>query len=65
MLEKAKMARINELARKSKAGALSEEEKAEQQQLRGEYIERFREVFRGHLENIEIVDGPVKKGPRS
>ena len=56
MLDKKKIDRINELARKSKNETLSEEEKAEQHELRQEYLSKFREHFRGHLENIEIVD---------
>lgn len=59
MLEKHKMARINELARKSKSEELCDSEKHEQHQLRQEYLAKFREVFRGQLENIEIVDGPA------
>ena len=57
MLEKHKMDRINELARASKVRALSEAEKAEQAELRAEYLEKFREGFRAQLEQIEIVDG--------
>jgi len=56
MLPKEKMDRINELARKSKVTELSADEKEEQQQLRQEYIEKFREVFRGQLEQIKFVD---------
>ena len=56
MLEKEKMNRINELARESKSRELAEHEKAEQHSLRQEYLAKFREVFRGQLENIEIVD---------
>ena len=56
MLEKKKIDRINELARKSKTSQLSDDEKLEQKELREEYLSKFREHFRGHLENIEIVD---------
>ncbi|MDR0851080.1 MAG: DUF896 domain-containing protein [Clostridiales Family XIII bacterium] len=59
MLEKEKMERINELARKSKMCELCDAEKVEQHSLRQEYLAKFREVFRGHLENIEVVDKPV------
>lgn len=48
--------RINVLARKAKAEGLTEEEKAEQQALRKQYIEAFKANFRQQLENIEIVD---------
>lgn len=56
MLSKDKIDRINELARKSKVVGLSEEEKIEQNNLRQEYLAKFRESFRAQLENIEIVD---------
>ncbi|MBY6267980.1 DUF896 domain-containing protein, partial [Parageobacillus thermoglucosidasius] len=45
MLSKQKMARINELARKAKSSGLTEEETLEQQQLRREYIQAFREAM--------------------
>lgn len=48
--------RINELARKSKAEGLTEEEKAEQAKLRQEFLVKFRANFRAQLEKIEIVD---------
>ena len=57
-----RIARINELARKSRtAEGLTEEEKQEQQQLRQEYIQAFRASTRAHLESIVIVD---EKGRR-
>jgi len=56
MLEKEKMNRINELARASKDRPLEEHEKTEQESLRAEYLEKFRENFKAHLENIEIKD---------
>ena len=56
MLEKHKMNRINELARKSKSEGLSAEEKEEQGSLRKEYIEKFREHFKGHLNRIRFVE---------
>jgi uncharacterized protein YnzC (UPF0291/DUF896 family) len=62
VLERKKMDRINELARKSKARGLCEAEKREQHLLRQEYLSKFREVFRHRLESIEIVDGPVENG---
>jgi uncharacterized protein YnzC (UPF0291/DUF896 family) len=61
MLERKKMERINELARKKKRGEeLSEEEKLEQHGLRQEYLAKFRESFRAHLDNIEVVDTPAE-----
>ncbi|WP_312355266.1 DUF896 domain-containing protein [Aminipila sp.] len=56
MLSKEKIDRINVLAKKSKSVGLSDEEKEEQQILRKEYLAKFREYFRGQLENIEIVE---------
>ena len=48
-MEKAKIERINELARLAKERALTEEEKAEQQALRAEYLEEYRRALRGGL----------------
>ena len=53
--------RINELARKSRSVGLTEEEKIEQERLRKEYIENFRNSMRAHLENTYIVDKDGKK----
>ncbi len=56
-----KINRINELARKSKAEGLTEEEKEEQALLRKEYILALRQNLRGQLEHIHIKnpDGSV------
>ncbi len=61
-MEKEKIDRINELARKSKAEGLTEEEKAEQKKLRQEYIDAIRADLRSQLDNIDIVnpDGSVE-----
>lgn len=56
MLPKAKMERINQLAKISKTRELTIEEKKEQELLRKEYIEVFREAFKKQLDTIEIVD---------
>lgn len=55
--------RINELYIKGKSEGLTEEEKAEQQLLRNEYIASFRANLRGTLERIELVnpDGSKSK----
>ncbi len=55
-MNKDEIARINELAKKSREEGLSEEEKDEQASLRKKYIEEFKTSLRGQLENIEIVD---------
>lgn len=48
--------RINELARLEKTRDLTKEEKAEQAQLRKEYLEDFRKSFRSTLLNTKVVD---------
>lgn len=58
-MEKEKIARINELAKKSKTVGLNEEEAVEQKKLRAEYIAEFRASFTGILENtvVQYPDG--------
>ena len=46
-MEKNKIDRINELARLAKERELTDEEKAEQQVLRAEYLAEFRRSLRG------------------
>lgn len=53
-MEKCKIDRINELARKSKAGQLTENEKAEQKTLREEYIKEYRSMLKDMLDNTVI-----------
>ncbi len=53
-MEKAKLDRINFLARKAKETDLSPEEKAEQAALRAEYIAEFRASFGGILDHTVI-----------
>jgi uncharacterized protein YnzC (UPF0291/DUF896 family) len=62
-LDQKKVDRINFLARKSKSEGLTEEEKAEQQVLRQEYIEDYRRSLRGLLDNtvIQRPDGTREK----
>ena len=62
-MEQKKLDRINELAKKSKTEALTEEEKAEQKALREEYIRDFRASLRGILDNsvIRRPDGTEEK----
>lgn len=57
-----KIARINELYKKSKAEGLSEEEKKEQALLRQEYVASVKENLRNQLNNIDMMnaDGSVE-----
>lgn len=50
------LTRINELARKAKAGGLTEMEKAEQTRLRQEYLKTFRGSVNDILLNSTIYD---------
>lgn len=54
-MNKKKLERINELARRSKAEGLTEAERLEQAELRREYIEAVRRNLRGQLDNIDII----------
>ncbi|AQX54191.1 DUF896 domain-containing protein [Priestia flexa] len=56
MLSKDKMARINQLSKKSKAEGLTEAEAQEQQELRKEYLQTFRQSMTNHLHTIKVVD---------
>ena len=62
-MTKEQIARINELARKQKAEGLTEEEKAEQLKLRGEYINAYKQSLIAQLENTYILepDGTNRK----
>jgi len=55
-MEQKKIDRINELAHKQKAEGLTEEELAEQKELRKEYIESFKQSLVSQLNSIYIVD---------
>ena len=58
-----KIARINELAHKSKTTGLTEAEKAEQQALRREYLDDIKASLRAQLNNTSIQepDGTLPK----
>lgn len=56
MLSKEKLARINELAKKSKSTGLSDEEKAEQKNLREEYLSNIRGSFKNQLKTMKVID---------
>ena len=62
-MEQKKIDRINELARKQKSEGLTEEEKAEQQQLRKEYIESYKRSLMSQLDSLYILepDGTKRK----
>lgn len=55
-MEKNKIDRINELARKKKTKGLTEEETAEQAELRHEYLTEFRENMKAMLDNTIIQE---------
>lgn len=56
-MEESKIERINFLAKKSREGGLTEEEKKEQQKLRAEYVASFRKNLVSTLE-ATIVERP-------
>lgn len=55
-MEKSKLERINELAKKAKEGPLTEDELAERDKLRKEYIAGFRANLKATLDNTVIVE---------
>ena len=57
-----KIARINEIYKKSKSEGLSEEEKKEQTLLRQEFVASVKSNLRSQLNNIDMVneDGSVE-----
>lgn len=61
-MEQAKIDRINELAKKKKAGELTEDEAKERAELHQEYINEIRLSFGAILDNtvIEYPDGSKK-----
>ena len=58
-----KIDRINELARLAKARELTEEETAERNALRREYIDSVKASLVGQLDNTYIVDEKGNKTP--
>lgn len=56
-----KIARINELAHKSKAEGLTEAEKKEQQLLRQEFLAAVRQNLKSQLDHIDVrePDGTI------
>lgn len=61
-----KIKRINFLAKKQKSEGLTEEERAEQQKLRREYIDSYKRSLVDQLENTYILepDGTKRKVTR-
>lgn len=55
-MDKAKIARINELARKAKQCPLTAGELAERDALRKEYLEAVRKNFLAQMERVVIVE---------
>lgn len=52
--------KVNYYSRLSKERELTQEETSERKHYRKLYIEQFKSQVRGHLENIEIIDGDKK-----
>lgn len=65
-MNKEKIARINELARKQRSDGLTEAEKSEQQALRDEYRAMMRSSFEAQMDNvyIKMPDGSVVKAKK-
>ena len=55
-MDKKKIERINALAKKSKTVGLTDEEIAERDALRKEYLSAIRQNFKQTLDSIEIID---------
>ena len=62
-MEPEKIRRINELARKKKAGTLTEEEAAEQAALRKEYLDGYRENLKAMLDSIVVEEKDGTRHP--
>ena len=60
-MEQHKIDRINELARKHRAEGLTEEEHAEREALRREYVDSVLGSLQGHLDRTYIADGKGNK----
>ncbi|MFQ9873372.1 MAG: DUF896 domain-containing protein, partial [Oscillospiraceae bacterium] len=54
-MDQKKIDRINELARKSRTQALTQQEKEEQARLRQEFIESYRRSLQSQLDSIVLV----------
>ena len=56
IMEKSRIERLNELAKKAKSGSLTSSELAERDQLRKEYIAAFRANLKATLDNTVVID---------
>lgn len=56
MISKEKLARINELANRSKKTGLTAEEKKEQKLLREEYLQNIRGSFKNQMKTMKVID---------
>lgn len=59
-MDKTKLDRISELSRKQRSVGLTTEEKAEQAELRNEYLVTVKRNFRSLLDTIEFEDNELK-----
>lgn len=50
------LARINYLSKKSKTTALSKKEKAEQKDLRQQYLKEFKKSFTEQITSVKVLD---------
>lgn len=62
-MDKKKIERINELARKAKAEGLTEAEIKERDELRREYINAFKSDLQSTLDSMYVVDEDGNKSP--
>lgn len=58
-MDKTKLDRISELSRKQRSVGLTTEEKAEQAELRNEYLVTVKRNFRSLLDTIEFKDNEM------
>ena len=64
-MEKIKLDRINELAHKSKAEGLTEDEREEQKILRQEFLAEIRADVKASLESIEFVEDIAEEAEKA
>ena len=62
-MDKKKIERINELARKKKAGGLTDAEAAEQAALRKEYLDGYRTNLKAMLDSIVVQEKDGSRHP--